>query len=361
MRWFWLACAALALQAQQASENPSALLNTNQLLATYSRSIQLMESTGVALPDLAYSGAPLVERARQCSANLRANPSDADANYTCLANIRAFVTLSAAVPKPFPFSDEAQKQLHELSDIEARLEAHFRALITLKDRQLLNPDRDNLARYSEDNTRIGAPKAGKQRIVFLGDSITDIWHLNEYFPDRDFVNRGISGQISGQMLGRMESDVIRLQPAAIVVLGGTNDIARGVSLGAIEDNLAMIAELASFYKIKVLFSSVLPVSDYHKEVNPSFERTRTRPLSTIRALNDWLKTYCAKRNLVYLDYYSKLVDDSGFLKTDLSDDGLHPNSAGYRLMAPIALDAINKLTTPPPPTPAPKKHTLFGR
>ena len=359
MRWLWLPCAALSLFAQQPPETPSALLDTNQLLQTYSRSIQLMESTGVALPDLAHSGAPLIESARQLSDNVRADPANADADYAFLSNLRTFIALSDAVPKPFPFSEEAQKQLHELRDIEARLNAHFRALIAQKDRQLRNPDRDNLARYSDDNTRAASPKSGKPRVVFLGDSITDFWHLNEYFPDRDFVNRGISGQITGQMLGRMESDVIRLQPVAVLVLGGTNDIARGVPLAAIEDNLAMIAELASFYKIKVLFASVLPVSDYHKDADPNYERTKTRPLATIRALNDWLKSYCAKRNLVYLDYYSKLVDGSGLLKTDLADDGLHPNSAGYRLMAPVALDAINKLTAPAPVA-EPKKRRFFG-
>jgi lysophospholipase L1-like esterase len=318
-----------------------------------------MESTGVALPDLAHSGAPLIESARQFSDNVRSDPANADDNYAFLSNLRTFIALSDAVPKPFPFSEEAQKQLHELRDIEARLNAHFRALIVQKDRQLRIPDRDNLARYSDENTRAGASKPGKQRVVFLGDSITDFWHLNEYFPDRDFLNRGISGQITGQMLGRMESDVIRLQPDAVLVLGGTNDIARSVPLAAIEDNLAMIAELAGFYKIKVLFASVLPVSDYHKDVDPSYERTKTRPLATIGALNDWLKSYCAKRNLVYLDYYSKLMDGSGLLKADLADDGLHPNSAGYRLMAPIALDAINKLTAPAPVV-VPKKRRFFG-
>jgi lysophospholipase L1-like esterase len=355
----WLVCLAVVLQAQP--QTPSPVLSANQLQDVCRRSIQLMESTGVALPDLAYAGAPLVERARQFTDNLRADPANAGANYSFLANLRAFIALSDAVPKPYPLDAAAQKQLHELRDIQASLESHFRALIELKDRQLRNPDRDNLTRYSDDDSRIGTPKPGAPRVVFLGDSITDFWHLNEYFPDRDFVNRGISGQITGQMLGRMESDVIRLQPAAVLVLGGTNDIARGVSLPAIEDNLATIADLAAYYKIKVLFASVLPVSDYHRDTDPSYERTVARPPATIRALNDWLKTFCAKRNLVYVDYYSKVVDDSGRFKTDLADDGLHPNSAGYRLMAPVALDAINKLTAPGPAIQEQKKHKLFGK
>jgi lysophospholipase L1-like esterase len=358
VRCLWLAALALVLNAQP--PEPSALLSTTQLLQAHSRSIQLMESTGVALPELAHASASLVESARQLSDNVRADPANGPANYKFLTNLRTFIALADAVAKPFPFSEEAQKQLHELQNVQARLEAHFRALIAQKDLQLRNPDRDNLTRYSEDNTRIGPPKSGKPRVVFLGDSITDIWRLNEYFPDRDFVNRGISGQITGQMLARMESDVIRLQPTALVVLGGTNDIARGIALTTIEDNLAMLAELATYYQIKVIFSSVLPVSDYHKDVNPNYEQTRGRPLATLRALNDWLKTYCTKRSVTYIDYYSKLTDGSGFLKSDLSDDGLHPNSSGYRLMAPVVLDAIDKITSASP-APQQKKHKLFGK
>jgi len=358
VRALWLACLAVLLHAQP-PEPPSALLNNSQLIESYSRTIQLMESTGVALPDLARAGAPLVASGRQYLDNIRADPSSADANYAFLANLRAFVALSDAVPKPYPFSEEAQKQLHELRDELARVEAHFRALIIQKDRQLRNPDRDNIARYADQDSRIGPPKPGKPRVIFLGDSITDRWRLNEYFPDREFINRGIGGQITGQMLGRIESDVIRLQPAAVVVLGGTNDIARGVPIPAIEDNLAMIADLADYYKVKVILCSLLPVSDYHKDADPNYERTRTRPVATILALNDWIKGFCAKRNLTYLDYYPKLVDSSGFLKADLADDGLHPNSAGYRLMAPLVLEAINKISAPVPQQL--KKHGLFGR
>ena len=360
MRAVWLACLAVLVHAQPPSETASALLSNSQLVESSNRAIQLMESTGVAIPDLARAGAPLIESARQFRDNLRTDPARADFNYAFLANLRAFVALSDAVPKPYPLSEEAQKQLHELRDEQARVEAHFRALIALKDRQLRNPDLNNLARYAEDNSRIGVPKAGKPRVVFLGDSITEGWRLNEYFPDRDFVNRGISGQITSQLLGRMESDVVRLQPAAVVVLGGTNDIARGIPIPAIEDNLAMIADLADYYKIKVILGSVLPVSDYHKDADPNYERTRTRPIATIRGLNDWIQGFCAKRNCAYINYYSKLVDDSGFLKANLADDGLHPNSAGYRLMAPLVLEAINRISSPLA-QPQTKKHGLFGR
>ena len=360
VRGAWLACLAIAMYAQP-PDSQSALWTNTQAISAYDRAIQLMESTGIALPDLSRASAPLLENARQLLTNLRADPTNANLNYAFLTNLQGYLALSDAVPKPFPFSEEAQKQLHELRDALARAESHFSALISQKEQQLRSPDRDNIARYAEMDSRIGSPKPGRPRVIFLGDSITDIWRLNEYFPDRDFINRGISGQITGQMLGRMESDVIRLQPAAIVVLGGTNDIARGIPLATIENNLTMVADLAEHYKIRLILSSVLPVSDYHRDSDPNNERTRSRPLATIANLNAWIRALCAKRNLTYLDYYSAMVDAAGYLKADLSDDGLHPNSTGYRVMAPLVLAAIDRLAQPAPPAPpAQKKRKLFG-
>ena len=358
MRILWAACIAVSLYAQQ-SRPIRALMNAREVLESGQRVIQLMESTAVVVPELARAGAPLLENSRQTLVNLRANSADSRAAYDFLTNLRAYLALSDAVPKPFPLPEEAQKQFNELRDVLAREEAHFRALIDQKEQQLRNPDRDNLARYAELDSRTSPPQAGKPRVVFLGDSITDGWRFNEYFPERDFVNRGISGQITGQMLGRMQSDVIKLQPTIMVVLAGTNDIARGISLPAIEDNLAAIADLAEFHKIKIILASVLPVSDYHKDVNPNFEMTRTRPPVTIRALNEWIKNLCSTRGFTYLDYYSAMVDASGYMPADLSDDGLHPNGAGYRVMAPLALAAIDKLVNVAQPPP-PRKRRLFG-
>ena len=358
MKRLWLACFAAVLWAQP-PEPGQALLAGKDLLDTYQRTIQLMESTTVSVPELARAGAPLIENERQALTNVRAAPTDAVANYAFLINLRAYLALSDVVPKPFAFSADQQKQFNELRDALVRAENHFRALIELKDRQLRSPDRDNLARYSDLDSRTLPAQPDKPRVVFLGDSITDGWRLNEYFADRDFLNRGISGQITGQMLGRMESDVIKLKPAIVVVLAGTNDIARGVPLSTIEDNLTAIADLADFHQIKVILASVLPVSDYHKDVNPNYEMTRTRPPAAIRALNDWIKSFCARREFAYLDYYSQMLDADGFLKADLADDGLHPNSLGYRIMAPIALAAIDKETAAAPAS-KPKKHRLFG-
>jgi lysophospholipase L1-like esterase len=326
-----------------------ALLGNAQAFELYSRSINLMESTTAAVPGLARAGAPVIENARQSLAALRAaaTPQDGSQHYAFLTNLRAYLALADAIPKPFPFPEEGRRQFSELRDAAGRAESHFRALLELKETQLRSPDRDNLARYAEANARVAAPQPGQQRVVFLGDSITDGWRLNEYFPDRDFVNRGIGGQITSQMLGRMMADVIALKPSAMIVLAGTNDIARGIALPAIQNNLEMMVDLAELHKIKVILCSVLPVHDYNKDKNPAWEVTRRRPPDTIRALNSWILGLCQKRNLIYVDYYTAMIDGSGLLKAELADDGLHPNAAGYRIMAPLALEAIAKTSTPP--------------
>jgi lysophospholipase L1-like esterase len=317
-----------------------------------------MESTSVLVPALARAGAPIVENARQAEANLRGgvvNPQDAPAHYDFLGNLRAFLALADALPRPSPFPREGHRQFHELRETADRVEQHFRALLSLKESQLRTPDRDNLRRYAEANAKLPPADARSPRVVFLGDSITDGWRLNEYFPDRDFVNRGISGQITGQMLGRMKADVIDRRPAAALILAGTNDIARGVPLEAIQNNLAMIAELAVAHQIKPIFASVLAVHDYHKDRNASWERSVQRPMATIRALNDWLIAFCRQRGFGYVDYFTAMVDERGFLKAELADDGLHPNAAGYRVMSPLALAAIEAALKPPAPKAKKKK------
>src|SRR5207237_853247 len=130
----------------------------------------------------------------------------------------------------YPFPQEATRQLAELRDNLNRFDVHFRALLDQRESQLRTADRDNLRRYHDANGQLAPPRAGKHRVVFFGDSITDSWRLNEYFPDEDYVNRGISGQITGQMLGRFKADVVDLKPEAVLILAGTNDLARGTSL-----------------------------------------------------------------------------------------------------------------------------------
>jgi len=359
MRWFqWLCVALLWLPA--ACPQPRGLLSNKEAPELFGRAVQLMESTSVAIPELARAGAPLVENARQALITLRATPGqNAGLTYTFLTNLRAFLFLSDAVPQPFPLLEEPRKQFAELREGLNRVAAHFRALLEQKEAQLRNPDRDNLARYAEANAKVGPPQPSRPRVVFLGDSITDGWRLNEYFPERDFVNRGISGQITGEMLGRMKADVIDLRPALVLVLAGTNDIARGVPVRAIQNNLSMIADLAEAHKIRPLFASLLPVSDYHKDQNPQYEQSKRRPPAAIREINTWLANFCRQRNYVYVDYFSATADRSGFLKADLSDDGLHPNSAGYRIMAPLAQAAIDKGAGPPPAQPKKRRLGVF--
>ena len=157
------------------------------------------------------------------------------------------------------------------------------------------------------------------------------------------MNRGISGQTTPQMLIRFRPDVIALKPKVVVILAGTNDIAGNtgpMTLEAIEDNLTSMAELASAHGIRVVFSSLLPVSDYEVRDGKPITQTVRRPPDQILALNKWMKEFAAAHHLVYLDYFSAMVDDKGFLKDELSNDGLHPNVQGYAVMNPLAEAAI---------------------
>jgi lysophospholipase L1-like esterase len=203
-----------------------------------------------------------------------------------------------------------------------------------------------LARYRDANAQLQPPSKDEKRVVFLGDSITDSWKLAEYFPNQPFVNRGISGQTTPQMLIRMRPDVIALKPKVLVLLAGTNDIAGNygeMSNEFIEGNIESIVELARQNGINVVLASILPISDYNtNKAGEKIIRSKQRPPERILALNNWIKNYAAQNNLVYLDYFSATVDDKGFLKAELAGDGLHPNAKGYEIMKPLAEQAINK-------------------
>jgi lysophospholipase L1-like esterase len=210
-------------------------------------------------------------------------------------------------------------------------------------------DYGQLARYRDANAALKPPAPGEDRVVFFGDSITDIWKLDDSFPGKHYVNRGIGGQTTSQMLVRFRQDVIDLRPKIVVILAGTNDIAGNtgpISNENIEANLASLAELAKVHSIRMIFSSVLPVNNYTPKSQEFFA---SRPPQRILALNTWLKDYCAKNDLTYLDYFSAMVDDKGLLKRDLSEDGLHPNQAGFAVMAPMAEKAIEQNLKPPAP------------
>ena len=203
-------------------------------------------------------------------------------------------------------------------------------------------DFGQLGRYRDANASLKPPASGENRVVFFGDSITDMWSLEDYFPGKPYLNRGIGGQTTPQMLVRFRQDVNDLHPRAVVILAGTNDIAGNTGpmrLEDIEANYASLAELARANHIAVVFSSVLPVHNYTPKSQDFFAQ---RPPEKVLALNRWLGDYCAANGLVYLDYFTALVDDKGLLKRDLAEDGLHPNVAGYKIMAPLAEAAIAK-------------------
>jgi lysophospholipase L1-like esterase len=203
-------------------------------------------------------------------------------------------------------------------------------------------DFPDLHRYRAANAELGAPATGERRVIFYGDSITDFWKLGEFFPGKNYINRGISGQTTSQMLLRFRQDVIDLNPDMVVILAGTNDIAGNtgpISIPDIEGNISSMAELARAHNVALVLSSVTPVNNYTTESQRFFA---DRPPAQILRLNEWMKAYCASTNCYYLDYFSAMVDGSGLLKRELSEDGLHPNGAGYKIMAPLAALAIEK-------------------
>lgn len=201
-------------------------------------------------------------------------------------------------------------------------------------------DWNQFGRYHADNEKLKTQPAESGRVVFMGDSITDGWKLAQYFPAKPYVNRGISGQTTPQMLTRMFEDVINLKPAAVVIFAGTNDIARNTgpsTLEMVEEHLQAMTELAQGHGIKVILCSVTPVSDYGPR-----KMTDGRPPMDILKLNAWLKAYATRAHAIYADYFAAVVDEKGMLKDGISRDGLHPNDKGYELMAPVAAAAIQQ-------------------
>jgi lysophospholipase L1-like esterase len=225
-------------------------------------------------------------------------------------------------------------------------------------------DWNQIGRYYAANRELTKQPSDPKRVVFMGDSITDGWRLDEYFPGKPYVNRGISGQVTSQMLVRMYPDVINLKPAAMIVLAGTNDIARNngpTTEEMIQENIMAITELAQLHGIKVLLCSILPVSDYPFLAQQSgrgpqpppgagrggrgFVRQRMtvgRPPEDILKINAWMKSYASQVNAIYVDYFSALVDEKGWMKDGMANDGLHPNADGYKIMAPLAERAIEQ-------------------
>ena len=198
-----------------------------------------------------------------------------------------------------------------------------------------NQDWPNLKRYEDENLSLGYPQENEKRVVFMGDSITEEWSrlYPNYFEERSYINRGIGGQTTPQMLIRFKQDVVDLRPNVVVILAGTNDIAGNTgpsNVKMITDNIFSMATLATAHGIQVVLSSVLPVYTY--EWSPEI----VDPPSTIDAVNERLKEHAESNDLYYLDYFSEMVDDKKGLKKEYTPDGVHPNEKGYELMSAIA-------------------------
>lgn len=205
------------------------------------------------------------------------------------------------------------------------------------DKQLL-VDFGGFEQFKEDDVKLGEPAAGEDRVVFMGDSITEGWHLDESFPSKPYVNRGISGQTTPQMLVRFRQDVVDLKPKVVIILAGINDIAGNtgpMTLEQTEENIASMADLAAANRIHVVLCSVLPAFDFTWA--PGLE-----PAPKVALLNAWLRGYAAAKHYVYVDYYSAMKDDRGGLPATLSKDGVHPLPAGYAIMTPLAEAGIEK-------------------
>lgn len=197
-------------------------------------------------------------------------------------------------------------------------------------------DWPQLDRYRADNAALPPVAPGEQRVVFYGDSITDAWPIADYFPGKPYVNRGISGQTTPQMVVRFQQDVVHLKPALVVILAGTNDIAGNTGPSTpemTEDNFVSMAAIAHQSGIKLVIASILPAFAYPW-------RPGVQPAPEIREINAWLQDFCRRDGDTYLDYYSALTDEQGGMKPGLSKDGVHPTPAGYAIMAPLAEKTI---------------------
>jgi len=332
-----------ALPDRVLSDQPAPLATPKQAGELATRTVQLMESTAVAVPGLTRASEPVKQNAAATVAAMETTPGNPGLTWQFLNQVRAYLALAESIPRPDTFPATADRQAAELREDLGRMQQYFGTMLQLRDVAARKRDADpnDIKRYADADSKL-LPAGKLPRVVFLGDSITDGWRLNEYFTGSDFVNRGIGGQTTSQMLARFRQDVVALKPGIVLILAGTNDIANGVAVSQIEDNLATMADLAKAHGIKVLMASITPVSDYHKDADPRYEMTKGRPPATIQAINRWMQTLCLTQGYMYVDYYSAMVDPSGRMKTDLSDDGLHPNAKGYRTMSPVALAAIGQ-------------------
>ena len=315
---------------------PNALLSPSDTQATVTRVLQLMESTAVSVQGLVRASDPLRQNAQATATALGKALRDQSLTLRFANEIRAYLAVADSLPRPDFFPGAASQQFLELRDSLQTLDRHFEALLIRAqiDEHANDADPNNLKRYAALNSKSLPPTPSLPRYVFLGDSTTDQWRLNEYFTGQDFVNRGIAGQTTTQILARFLADVVALRPQGVVVLAGSNDIASGMTPSAIADNLVMMGDVAKAHSVQPVFAALLPASG---------EAAKARTPEAIQKVNNWMRDYCIRENFIFIDYYTAMADEKGMMKADLSDDGLNPNARGYRVMSPILLDGIQRL------------------
>lgn len=368
MRLLILLSIAAGLEAQSIPLQPqaaagSAMLSQKDAEQLATRMLQLIESTAVAVPGLVRASEPVKQNAEMTFTGMQRAPLNPALIYQFMNQVKAYLALADSIPRPYPFPPTADQQYSELRESLQRMQQHFEAILQIQNlgSQKRETDPNDLKRYADADSKIGPPSK-LPRVVFLGDSITENWRLNEYFVGRDFIDRGIGDQTTLQMIGRFLPDVAALQPRVVVILAGSNDIANGTSANQIEDNLTVLGDLAKAHGVKPAFASILPVSDYHKDADPRNEETKLRPPAVIQAVNRWMQSHCQSEGFVYIDYYSAMVDSTGQMQSDLSDDGLHPNAKGYRVMSPVALEAIGRaISGSPDENQSRKKFHILGK
>ena len=318
------------------AQGQNALLSPADTQQAATRASQLMESTSAAVAGLLRTSDVLRQNTQATIADLSRSQRDPALTLQLINEINAFLALADSLPRPEYFPPTAAQQFVELRDLQQKLDRHFHALLTRiqNDEHASDADPNNLRHYAPANARLMAPSPALPRIVLLGDGATEQWRLNEYFTGQDYVNRGITGQTTTQILARMLADVVALHPLAVVVLAGSDDLAAGMNPSAIADDLVMIGDVAKAHSVQPIFASVLPVSGAAAKV---------RTPEAIRKLNTWIRDYCIRENFVYIDYYKDMADDKGMMKAELSDDGVTPNSRGYRAMSPVLTDGIDRV------------------
>jgi lysophospholipase L1-like esterase len=319
-----------------AQSPPNALLSQAETQQSATRAVQLMESTATAVPGLVRESDALRQNTAATAAALAKAPRDTTLTLQLVNEIKAYLALADTLPRPEFFPPAASAQFLELRDQLQKLDRHFQTLLIRVqiDAHANDADPNNLKRYAAANSKSLPPTPSQPRYVFLGDASTDNWRLNEYFTAKDFVNRGILGQTTNQILSRFLADVVALRPLAVIVLAGSEDLALGMTPSSIADNLVMMGDVAKAHAVQPIFASLLPVGG---------EAAQKRTPQAIQKMNTWIRDYCIRENFIYVDYYSAMADEKGMMKAELSDDGVNPNARGYRVMSPLALDGVDRL------------------